>query len=367
MTIPLFRPAISEAALEAAEAALRSGLWFLGPRTLDLEEGFAAYVGSPHCVAVSSGTAAMHIAVRLAGVEHGDEVVTTALTFVGANHPILYEGATPVFADIDQATGNLDPGSVRSAITDRTKAIIVLHYAGVPCDLDELYAIAAEHDIALIEDCAHACGATYRGRRIGSHGDLHAFSFSPVKNLPTPSGGALTFSSRDHDARARRLRALGVDRGYLERSEGGSYDWDYDVVEVGYRYQMTEADAAIGAVALGELEGRNARRSEIAGLYRERLEGVSGVTLLDQPNDRSSSNAMFCILVEQRDDLMASLGDQDIHTGVHFRRNDTFGPFREADLPNTEWFWQRELSLPMHLDLTDDDIEQVCNVIEKGW
>lgn len=365
--ISLFKSVISEEAIRGVEEVLRSGWLGLGPKTGRFESEFAAYVGSSYCVAFNSGTSALHVALRLLDLGPEDEVISTALSFVSTNHAILYEGAKPVFADVQSDTGNLDPASIEMAITARTKAVVVVHYGGQPCDLDEIYSLARRHGITVIEDCAHASGAMYRGKRIGSHGDIHAFSFHAVKNLPMGDGGALTLASQVHDERARRLRWLGIDRSTYDRAAPGTYAWDYDVPEVGFKYHMNDISAAIGLAQLRYLDEENERRGEIASIYRERLSGVHGLSLLRDNDDRSSSYHFFSILVEARDELVDALKGAGIDTGVHYRRNDLYRMYEKADLPNTEFFWTREISLPMHLALTDEDVHYICDVIESGW
>ena len=367
MRVPLFRPSISEAAIRQVGDVLRSGWLGLGPRTRDFEEKFAAYVDAPHCVGLNSCTSAIHLALHVLELPPGSEVITTAVTFVSTNHAILYEGLKPVFADIDRTTGNLSPSDVAAKITGRTRALIVVHYGGCPADIDELYAIARSHRITVIEDCAHACGATYKGRRTGSHGDLHAFSFHAVKNLPMGDGGALTVRSSEHDARLRRLRWLGIDKDTFRRTTTSSYDWDYDVPEVGFKYHMNDVEAAIGLAQLELLEAENARRAEIASAYREALAHVGGVTLTAQGGDRTSSNHLFPVLVENRDAFIAKLKAAGIGTGVHYRRNDDYPMYEKADLPNAEWFSARVVSLPMHLCLSDEDVGYVTTTIASGW
>ncbi len=367
MKIPLFRPRISEEAIEAAAAVLRSGWLGLGPKTGEFERAFAAHVGSEHCIGLSSCTAAIHLALRVLDLPPDSEVITTPITFVSTNHAILYEGLRPVFADVDQRTGNIDPVSVRERVSERTGAIIVVHYGGYPADLDELYEIARERGISIIEDCAHACGSVYRGRRIGSHGDLHAFSFHAVKNLPMGDGGALTVRSAEHDARLRRLRWLGIDKDTFSRTGENVYHWEYEVTEVGFKCHMNDIEAAIGLVQLGRLDAENARRSEIAALYRENLDTVAGVTLPPVSDDRSSSHHLFPVTVERRNDLVDRLREKGIATGVHYRRNDEYRMYEKTDLPNAEHFSSHVMSLPMHLDLRDSDVVSIADVIREGW
>ncbi len=365
--IPLFRPSISEDAIEAVTTVLRSGWLGLGPKTQEFEQKFAEYVGAPHCVGLNSCTSAIHLALHVQDFEKDSEVITTPLTFVSTNHAILYEGLHPVFADVDQASGNLSVESVKQKITDRTRAVIVVHYGGYPADIDELYALARANDIAVIEDCAHACGATYKGRRIGSHGDFHAFSFHAVKNLPMGDGGALTIRSSDHDARLRRLRWLGIDKDTFRRTTSRSYDWEYDVPEVGFKYHMNDVEAAIGLAQLQFLDRENARRAEIASLYREGLTGTAGVDLPPSSDDRTSSFHLFPIRVDNRDALIEKLKSEAIGAGVHYRRNDEYPMYERSDLPGAELFSSRVLSLPMHMCLTDDDVHRVTHTIAAGW
>jgi perosamine synthetase len=367
MKVPLFRPSISEAAITSVADVLRSGWLGLGPRTREFEIKFAEYVEAPFCVGLNSCTSAIHLALHALKLPNGSEVITTPVTFVSTNHAILYENLRPVFADVNRATGNLDPSSIAGCITERTRAIIVVHYGGYPADLDEIYDLAREHGITVIEDCAHACGAVYRGKRIGSHGDFHAFSFHAVKNLPMGDGGALVVRSAEHDAHLRRLRWLGIDRDTFRRTTSTSYDWDYDVPEIGFKYHMNDIEAAIGLAQLELLEAENARRAEIARRYRAQLNGAPGITLPEESDDRTSSFHLFPVLVENREGFLQKMKESGVGIGVHYRRNDTYSMYQRADLPNAEWFSTRVASLPMHLCLSDEDVEYVTTTIKSGW
>jgi Predicted pyridoxal phosphate-dependent enzyme apparently involved in regulation of cell wall biogenesis len=367
MKIQLFRPQISEEAIRAVADVLRSGWLGSGPRTEVFEEAFAAYTGAPYCVALNSCTAAIHLALRLLDLPRKSEVITTALTFVATNHAILYEGLKPVFADIEPETGNLSVAAVADRITDRTRAIMLVHYGGYPCDLDEFYALAGDRGIHIIEDCAHACGATYKGRRVGSHGDLHAFSFQAVKNLPMGDGGALTVRSKEHYERLRRLRWLGIDKDTFKRTTEDAPHWEYDVTEVGFKYHMNDIQGAIGLEQLRILDEGNARRAAIAGHYRKALSKTPGVQLTRTESDRTSSFHLCPILVENRDGLVAKLCQAEIEVGVHYKRNDEYRMYERQDLPHTEYFWRSVVSLPMHLQLTDEQVSYVTDTIASGW
>jgi perosamine synthetase len=367
MHIPLFRPIIREEAIEAASEVLRSGWLGLGPETTLFENEFARYIGIPFCVGLNSCTSALHLGLRILNLAPGSEVITTPITFVSTNHVILYENCIPVFADIQPYTGNLDVNSVSERITERTKAIMLVHYGGYPCDLDELYALARVHNLSIIEDCAHACGATYKGQRIGSHGDIHAFSFHAVKNLPMGDGGALTIRSEEYNERLRKLRWLGINSDTFQRTGRQGYRWEYDVTEVGFKYNMNDLQAAIGRAQLPYLDQDNARRVEIATQYREQLLNVPGIQLLKYEKDRTSSYHLSCILAEERDALVEKLRAHHVDVGVHYLRNDKYRMYQEQELPHTEYFWRHVISLPMHLSLTDEQISYVTGVIKAGW
>lgn len=365
--IPLFRPAIREEAIEAVAEVLRSGWLGLGPRTAQFEQAFAEFVGAPHAVALSSCTAALQLALRVLDLPPGGEVVTTPLTFVSANEAILSEGLRPVFADVQPDTGNLDPAAVAERIGPATAAIVVMHYGGYPCDLDELYALAREAGVPLVEDCAHACGAVYRNARIGSHGDLHAFSFQAVKNLPIGDGGALTLRSDAFDERLRRLRWFGISSDTYERASGERYRWEYHVSELGLKAYMNDLEAAIGLVQLGYVDADNARRAELVARYRDGLAGADGVELLRADDDRTSSHHLFCVLVQDRDGLVDALGARGIDAGVHYRPSYDYDLFDGEPLPGVERFWRRAISLPLHVGLGDEDVDEVVAAIRVGW
>jgi perosamine synthetase len=361
--IAMFRPLVVEEAIAAVGDVLRSGWPGPGPLVERFEAEFATYVGAPHAVAVSSGSAALHLALRLLDLGPGDEVVTSPITFVGANQMILHTGATPVFADVHPDDGNLDMAAVEAAVGPRTRAVIATHLGGRPVDLDELYGLAARHGIAVVEDAAHACGSTYRGARIGSHCGTQAFSFQATKNLTTIDGGMLCVRDPADAARARRLRWMGIDQDTWSRNVDATYRWPYEVAEVGHKYAMNDLNAAIGLAQLPVLEDGNDRRRAIADRYRAGFAGVEGITVLAAPEDRSSATYLAAILAEQRDGLVDLLGQAGVATGVHYRRNDDHPIFGERrDLPGAERYWTRTLSLPVHLGLTDDQIDEVVEV-----
>ncbi|MGK4906480.1 DegT/DnrJ/EryC1/StrS family aminotransferase [Streptomyces albus] len=347
-------------AKERVSRVLESPWIGLGPVTDEFETEFARAIGARHVVGVSSGTAALHLGLRLIGAGPGDEVILPANTFVATGHAVLLQGATPVFADIDPATGNLDPAQLRALLGPRTVAVIPVHYAGAPCETDAIHTLAADAGVAVLEDCAHAVGARRNGRPLGASGVFQAYSFHATKSLAIGEGGALVVPDGQQAARARRLRRFGIDKPDAPRSAAQA--WDYAVDEVGYKYNMGDIQAAIGLAQLEVLSKVLRRRAEAAERYAHHLADIPGVRILD--HDRhASGNFLMPVLAEDRDRLMDGLAAYGIETGVHFRRIDSYPMYRKADLPHTERFWRHQLSLPLHSALTTDDVDRVCEAV----
>ncbi len=364
--IQLFKPYVSEGAIEAVTEVLRSGWIGLGPKTAEFETRFAEYVGAKYAVAVNSATSALHLAMLVSGVRPADEVLTTSLTFVSTNHVILYQQAEPVFVDVDDRTLNLDLKKAVDLVSPRTRAIVVVHYAGNPLDMDELYAFAARHSLAVIEDAAHACGATFHGQRIGSFG-LTCFSFHAVKNLPIGDGGMLTTNDEALYTELVRLRWMGIDRSTFARS-AGKYHWEYDVLEMGYKYHMNDIAAAIGLEHLKRLDEWNERRREIVNMYRAELSDLSPRRLrfVDQTPGAISANHLCVIRVPNRNAVVEALKERDISVGVHYKPNHRYRSYigaRRGDLTVTERAYQELISLPLHLYLTNGDVHTVCQAL----
>jgi perosamine synthetase len=367
--VRLFKPKIRESAIAAAAEVMRSGWIGMGPKVAEFEKAFAAYLGITRALAVNTGTSALHLAVKLLHLPPGTEVITSPATFVGANQTLLYEHLTPAFADIDSSTGNLTPETVAAKITPRTGAIMLVHLAGYPCDLDAFAALAQKHNLPIIEDCAHACGSAFKGTPIGSSGNLCAFSFDPIKNLITGDGGMLICPTFTLDRRARTLRYMGLSRDAFSRicDQQTSLPWEYEVPEVGHRYHMNDIAAALGLAHLPFLDEDNQRRREIAHHYRESLAAVPGVRFPQYLPDRLSSYHLCFILAENRNALARKLLSHGVTVGVHYSRNDLYALFQKAALPNAEFFCSRALSLPLHIDLTAEEIAYVCRLIRDGW
>lgn len=358
---------VTEQAIANAVATLRSGFLSEGPQVRRFEQELSARLGLVRPVALNSGTTALHLALVLARVKAGDEVIIPPQTFIATGMAVLMTGATPVFADIQLHTGNLDPQSFADKITPRTRAVIPVHWAGYPCDLDDINRIAAAHNLAVIEDAAHALGATYRGKPIGAISRFTAFSFQAIKHLTTGDGGALCCLRPEDERRARIRRWFCIDRDNSPPSFLGERQYDAD--EVGFKYHMNDLCAAVG---LGNLEAFPrvlARLRDIHARYRQAFAAVPGVTLLEQRPDRESACWLFTMLVERRDDFLRATRARGVPTTVFHQRidrNSVFGGVRR-DLPNMEQFNQRQVCVPLHAGLSDEDVATVIAAVCAGW
>ena len=366
--IQVFKPAYSEEEVEAVAEVIRSGWWGQGPKTAELEQRFAEYVHAPHAVSVNSATAALHLALMLLDVKDA-EVISTSMTFVSTNHAILYNGGIPVFADIDPETLCIDPDDIARKITPRTKAIMAVHYGGHAADMDRIYEIAHAHHLTVIEDAAHAAGASYKGQMIGSLAPLTCFSFHPVKNLATGDGGMITLRDPDWDKRLRKLRWVGISKDTWSRSDTGDvsqYSWYYNVEELGFKYHMNDIMAAIALVQLRRLPETNARRQAIAGMYDGAFADLAWLKLPVVRDYAGTSRHNYVVRIDDRDAFMAYLRDKGIATGMHYIPNhlyDMYRPYVRAPLPVTEREWKRLVTLPLYPDLTDDQVQYIVDAI----
>lgn len=365
--INMFRVNVCEEAIDRVVKVLRSGYIGEGPVVRDLEASFSKISGAPWNLAVNSGTSALHLAVILAGVDVGDEVITTAQTMMASSHVILMQGANPVFADIQPMSANIDPADIPHRITGRTKAILVVHWGGYPCDMDEIHAIAKQHGLTVIEDAAHAIGATYKGQPVGSISPFTCYSFQAIKHITGGDGGMLSLHSEAHKKLGSRLRWFGIDREMRKQSILGEPEWN--VTRLGYKYQMNDIAGAIILSNLSHLDKSLTRRREIAKLYRESLSDIDGISLLENKTDRQSAYWLFTLMVERREDFLRMLHARGIFASVvHLRidLNDLYGG-RRQDLPNLDRFTEKHVSLPVHEGLDDDDVEYIIETIRQGW
>lgn len=371
-TIPVFRPYADEEEIAAVAEVLRSGWWGQGPKTEAFEKSFAAFVGADRGVALNSATAGLYLSLEVVGIR-GFEVITPALTFVATNHAILQAGGTPVFADVDPETLNIDPADVSRKVTERTKAIMVVHFGGHAVDLDAIHAIADQHNLIVIEDAAHAIGATYKGKPIGGLSPLTCFSFHPTKNIGTGDGGMVMLpagSDPEWEARLRRLRWLGITKDSWQRSTPGDasqFRWEYRVEEVGQKFHFNDIMAAIALIQLKRVRAGNARRREIWQRYNDAFADVDWITCPVEKEYTQSSCHFYVIRVDNRDELRAWLRSRGIATGLHYVPShlyDVYVPYR-TDLPVTDTEWKRLITLPLFPGLQDDEIAHIIESVKR--
>lgn len=367
MKIAMFSPYISEAAVARVNKVLRSGYIGEGPVVKELEDKFSQIVKAPYPVAVNSCTSALHLALVMAGVGPGDEVITTAQTMMATSHAILAQHARTVFADIQYLTGNINPQDLEKRITPQTKAIVVVHWAGYPCDLEEIQKLASDHNLPVIEDAAHTLGAVYKGRSIGSISAYTCFSFQAIKHITTGDGGMLCLFNEKDFQQAKRRRWYGIDRVRRKPVVLGEPEWN--VTELGFKYHMNDIAAAMGAEHLSELRALLNRREEIVSRYLSALKDVAGVTLFERKPDHQSANWLFTMHVQRREDFARMMRDKGVEVSVvHLRidKNDIFGPLRK-DLPILDRFTQTHISIPLQNALSDEDVEYIIRSIKEGW
>jgi dTDP-4-amino-4,6-dideoxygalactose transaminase len=373
VTIPVMRPWLGEEEAQAAAAAVASGWVAQGPRVARFEAEFAEALGAGHAVAVSSCTTALHLALIVAGIGPGDEVVAPSLSFIATMNAARYVGAVPIFADVDAVTLNLVPDTIAPRLTGRTRAVIVPDQAGVPADLDAIRALCEPRGIAVIEDAACAAGAVYRGRPAGATASLATFSFHPRKLLTTGEGGMVVTPDADAAVRLRRLREHGMNVGAAER-HASQQPVIERYLEVGYNYRMTDVQAAIGLVQLAKLGRQIERRRELAARYQRLLAGIPGLVTIRDPAYGTTNYQSFWVMLPDsfpvsRDDLMRMLAD----AGVSARRGIMAAHLEPAyagvpcpPLPVTERVTAGSLILPLFHELTEEEQDLVVSVIHAA-
>ncbi|ALE22053.1 MULTISPECIES: UDP-4-amino-4-deoxy-L-arabinose aminotransferase [Proteus] len=371
--LPFSRPAIGDEEIKAVESVLRSGWITTGPQNHQLEQDFCEKFGSKHAIAVCSATAGMHVVLMAMGIGPGDEVITPSQTWVSTINIITLLGAEPVMVDIDRDTLMVSAESVKKAITPRTKAIIPVHYAGAPCDLDALRAVADEAGIPLIEDAAHAIGTRYKDEWIGEKG-TSIFSFHAIKNVTCAEGGLVVTDDDELANRVRCLKFHGLGVDAFDRQVQGRKP-QAEVVEPGYKYNLSDIHAAIAVVQLSRLEEMNAKRAELVALYREKLQD-SPLEMLSVPEyPHLHANHLFMVRVDKnacgidRDTFMEKLKQKEIGTGLHFRAAHTQKYYRERypslSLPQSEWNSATLCSLPLFPDMSNKDVIRVVDAINE--
>jgi dTDP-4-amino-4,6-dideoxygalactose transaminase len=364
------RPWLGEAEAEAAAAVVRTGWVAQGPRVTEFEDAFAARVGASNAVAVSNCTAGLHLALIGAGVGAGDEVVVPSLSFIASTNAPLYVGATPVFADVDIETGNVTVESVESVITERTRAVLVVHQAGVPADIESIRSLCDRLGLAMLEDAACAIGSTYRGQIIGAHSDFVAFSFHPRKLVTTGEGGMVTVADPAVASRLRRLREHGMSMSAAERHHASGIRVE-EYLETGYNYRMTDIQAAVGLVQLSKLDPMVERRRSFAVRYQSAFADLEAITCVKDPPFGTSNYQSFWVLLDgdatiDRNELMERLSARGISTrrgimAAHLEP--ACAHLQSADLPNTERLARDSMILPIYHEMTDADQERVIEAV----
>lgn len=369
--LPFSRPSMGAAEIDAVQEILRSGWITTGPKCRELEDRFCSDFGCTHAVSVSSATAGMHLALLALGIGPGDEVITPSLTWVSTANMITLLGAEPVFVDVDPDTLMVDAATVETAISPRTKAVVPVHYAGAPLDVDPIRRLARERNFAVVEDGAHAAGTEYAGRRVGATGTA-VFSFHAIKNMTCAEGGMVVTDDAELAERVRSLRfhGLGVD-AYDRKTHGRKPQ--AEVIEPGYKYNLADINAAIAVEQLGRLSEINARRGELAGRYLDQLEGLPLQPLRVPPYSHVHAWHLFIVRIDPdtcgigRDECMQALAERDIGSGIHFRAVHTQKYYRHRhgalNLPHTQWNSKRLLSLPLFPDMADTDVDRVVSAL----
>ena len=357
---------------EAVNKIIASKWLTMGEVTKAFEDEFARSIGVKHAIAVVNGTAALHLAIKGLGITNGDEVIVPSLTFVATANAVIYVNAKPIFADIASSDNwNISPEDIEKKISSRTKAIIVMHYGGYPCDMDSINSIAKKHNLFVIEDAAHAPGAEYNGNKCGSLGDVACFSFFSNKNMTTGEGGMITTEDDALSKKIRLMRSHGMTLLTLDRPKGHAFS--YDVIELGHNYRIDEIRSALGLVQLNKLEANNQKREVLTNRYRKNLAEINWLSSPFKNQSHKPAYHLFPILCPKvkREDFMKYLRSRGIQTSIHYPPVHLFSFYRqkfstkEGDLPLTEAIARKEVTLPMSPILTIENIDRIVEEIKS--
>ncbi len=374
--LPPFRHFIGQDEINEVVDTLKSEWITTGPKTFKFEEIFSTAVNSTHAIAVTSCTAALHLAIVALGIGKGDEVITSPYTFAATSEVVINENATPVFVDVEKDTYNIDPAKIEEKITEKTKAIIVVHYAGHACEMDKIMDLAKKYDLYVIEDAAHAIGSKYKDKKIGSIGDFTCFSFYATKNITTAEGGMITTNHGDLADKMRMLSLHGISKDAWKRysSEGS---WFYEIVYSGYKYNMSDVQASIGIHQMEKLDQMQKRRHEIAVKYNRAFEQIPQITTPTVKGYATHAWHLYPIQVNSellsinRNEFIEALKAENIGTSVHFiplhlhpYYKEKYG-FKGDDFPIAESLYNNEISLPIYPKMEDNDVEDVISAVKK--
>ena len=368
--IPYGRQTIEEDDIQAVVDVLRSDYLTTGPKIAEFEKMVADYVGAKYAVAISNGTSALHAACFAAGIQPGDEVITTPLTFAASSNCVLYCGGTPVFADVDPKTYNIDPEDIRRKITDKTKAIIAVHLAGQPCDMDEIHKIAKEHDLIVIEDGAHALGSVYKGKKVGTLSDMTTFSFHPVKPITTGEGGMIVTDNEEFYQKMMLFRSHGItrDENLMTRNDG---PWFYQQLDLGYNYRITDIQCALGCSQMKKLDRFLALRKEIVARYNEAFADCENIVTPYQLPETESGWHFYIVQVKNCDrrKVFEALREHGIAVNVHYipvylhPYYQEHG-YKDVHCRNAEEVYSHIISLPLYPTLTEEQQQYVIETLK---
>ena len=363
--LPVSRPSIGSEEIEEVKKVFNTGWLGLGETVYEFETKIKKYLGAKNVIAVNTGTTALHIALDAFGITEGDEVIVPSLTFCACIQVITALRSIPVFCEVDPDTLNIDIDDVREKITPKTKAIIPVHYCGNACDMDSLLDIGRKHSILIIEDAAHAFGSSYKGKKIGSFGNVTCFSFDPIKNITCGEGGAVVTSDDSIAEEIRRKRILGIDKDTWHRYRD-ERSWFYEVTTKGYRYHMSNINAAIGLAQFDKLDSFIHRKKEIVKKYNDAFVNIDGMKILSWDlNETAPFTYITRVLNGVREDMIEFLKERDVGTGIHYIPNHLhpfFRPFATS-LPITEQVGEEILTLPLYYDMTDEQVSTVINAV----
>lgn len=365
--ISVQKPYLNREELAAISGVLKSCWLGMGAEVKEFEEEVKKYLGAKYFIAVNTGTSAIHLALEAVGIKKGDEVIVPSLTFVGSIHPILYCGAKPAFCDVEYDTLNIDVKDAEERITKKTKAVLPVHYSGQPCDMAALLKLGKKYKIKIIEDAAHAFGSTYKEKKIGSFGDIACFSFDPIKNITCGEGGGIATSNSKWAKKVILQRFMGIDKETWVRYKN-KRSWYYQVKSIGFRYHMSNINAAIGIAQLKRAEEIIKRKKEIAKMYDFEFKRIKDIDLVKKDYDRIAPFNYIIKVKKGRERLIDYLKERGIDTGVHYIPNHIQPFFKEfkKKLPVTEKLYGEILTLPLYYDMADGDVNKVVDNV-KGF
>jgi UDP-4-amino-4,6-dideoxy-N-acetyl-beta-L-altrosamine transaminase len=374
--IPLANPTIEEDEIEEVVKVLRSGWLTTGPKVNEFEENMQKYLGCKKAIGLSSCTGGLHIALAALGIKQGDEVIVPTYTFAASAHVVAWLGAKPVLVDVEKDTFNIDPKKIEEAITDKTKAVIPVHFAGHSCDMDKIMAIAKKHNLYIIEDAAHAIGTDYKGKKIGNFSNATVFSFYATKTITTAEGGMIVTNDEELGKKLKRYSYFGVDKDAFNRyADKGN--WYYEIIELGYKYNMDNIQGALGIEQLKKLESFIERRRKLANLYTSLLKKVPGIITPEEKEYTKHSYHLYPILLDidslsiTRAEFIDKLKEYKIGSSVHFiplhlhsHYQKTYG-YKNGDFPTAEYLFEREISLPLYPRMSEEDVKYVAEAIKE--